>query len=97
MIDCTFNGILVELQRRFPEARIALREDRDPVRYVPPTTIWQRVKQVFTGPQTAPGYPYAEVAVIDYAGRLADVIEAVNELRAAGTDFRVKAFAGKPT
>lgn len=85
-------GMLYYLGCEYPNYEFAIREPTGDEVYVPPLTIWERVKQVFTGPQKVKRLGVVQVLAIWQDGHLesapegdeGEILEYVNTLRAAG-------------
>jgi hypothetical protein len=65
--------------------RIAVRDVHQDMEYVAPRTIWERIKQVFTGPINKPRYGRVDVAVLTNGHVITDQERA--ELRAVVKEY----------
>jgi len=59
----TKDNLLQELMAAAPHLDFALREPHEGV-YIPPCTLWERIRQVFTGPRRLKRMAEVEIAVI---------------------------------
>lgn len=101
----TRDGLLNALQQRFPELEFGVREPQGAI-YVPPSTLWERVEQVFRGPKMRSRFGTVEVAVLStdsintiepMPGLLyAEIMELVNEIRPAGIEVKLLWFVCLP-
>jgi hypothetical protein len=98
-MPCTRGGIIAQLATRFPRVPIGIREVHVSPAIIAPKTLWQRIRQVWRGPQLGSGDRYVEVAVVvadpesPEAQRLVrDVDEFMHDIMAAGMGRRVYAY-----
>jgi len=70
------------------EVRFGIREPRD-VRYIPPTSLWERIVQVFTGPKFRTRVGEVEIAIVgsdlltSERDRIVDAVESVRPVGVA--------------
>jgi len=95
----TKDNMLQELKAAVPYLDFALREPSEEV-YIPPRTIWERIKQVFIGPRMTNRMAEVEVAVISNRGVTNEEREnislAIEDTRPAGVRVFVLDFYGIP-